>query len=139
MEFREMDDNEIAEFLRQPLVAVLAVDEPGWPPHVTPVWFNHLRSENRFQVATNTSTKKVRLHRQGSGELSFCVQTVDSTQAKYVSVQGVASLGPLPSEVLETLVEKYLPEEFRADYLANPPEDSLFEITPRRIMTGVIG
>jgi nitroimidazol reductase NimA-like FMN-containing flavoprotein (pyridoxamine 5'-phosphate oxidase superfamily) len=134
-----MDEEEIAEFLKQPIVAVLAVDEPGWPPHVTPVWFHHLPAENRIQVGTNTRTKKVRLHSQGSGELSLCVQTVEGGQAKYVSVQGEASLHPLPPEVLETLVEKYLPPELRADYLKNPPEDSMFEIKPRRILTGVIG
>lgn len=139
MGFREMSADEIVEFLKQPLVAVLAVDEPGWAPHVTPVWFHHVGGENTFQVGTNTGTKKVRLHRQGSGEMSLCVQTVEGTQAKYVSVQGVASFRPLPSGLLETLAEKYLPPELRADYLANPPEDSTFEIEPRRIVTGVIG
>src|SRR5262245_3109556 len=134
-----MSADEIVEFLKQPLVAVLAVDEPGWAPHVTPVWFHHVGGENTFQVATNTGTKKARLHRQGSGEVSLCVQTVEGATAKYVSVQGVARLQPLSAGMLETLTEKYLPPEFRADYLASPPEDSMFEIEPRRIVTGVVG
>jgi hypothetical protein len=36
------------------------------------------------------------------------------------------------------MVEKYLPEEHRAAYLANPPEDSMFDVTPRRITSAVI-
>lgn len=134
-----MEDDETAEFLKQPVVAVLAVDEPGWSPHVTPVWFNHLRAHNTFQVATNTSTKKARLHRQGTGQLSLCIQTIEGVTAKYVSVQGVASLRPLSLELLETLAEKYLPPAYRAEYLASPPEDSMFEIRPWRVLTGVIG
>lgn len=70
MGFRAMDDDEIAEFLAQPLVAVLAVDDPGWSPHVTPVWFRHLPDDNRFQVMTPAKSKKTRLHRTGTGELS---------------------------------------------------------------------
>lgn len=139
MEIRKMEDDETAEFLAQPLVAVLAVDEPDWPPHVTPVWFRHRRAEKTFQVMTAAASKKVRLHRDGSGELSLCIQTVEGAAAKYVNVQGMASLQPLCTGVLKAIAEKYLPPEYRAAYIANPPEDSMFEITPRRIITGVIG
>lgn len=134
-----MEDDEAAEFLAQPYVAVLAVDEPGWSPHVTPVWFHHLRAENRFLVTTAANSKKARLHREGSGELSICIQAIEGTAAKYVNVQGVARLHPLSTELLNAIVEKYLPPEYRDAYIANPPEDSMFEITPRRIITGVIG
>jgi nitroimidazol reductase NimA-like FMN-containing flavoprotein (pyridoxamine 5'-phosphate oxidase superfamily) len=136
--FRKMEDDETAEFLAQPLVAVIAVDEPGWSPHVTPVWFHHLRGENRFRVMTAAGTKKARLHREGSGQLSLCVQAIEGTTAKYVNVQGEARLDPLTAELLQTIAEKYLPPEHREAYIANPPEDSMFEITPRRIVTGVI-
>lgn len=139
MEIRKMAADEMAEFLAQPIVAVLAIDEPGWPPHVTPVWFHHVRTENSFLVTTAASSKKVRLHRSGSGELSLCVQAVEGGAAKYVNVQGVARFEPLSTELVETIVEKYLPQEHRAAYLASPPEDSMFEITPRRVVTGVIG
>jgi nitroimidazol reductase NimA-like FMN-containing flavoprotein (pyridoxamine 5'-phosphate oxidase superfamily) len=139
VEIRKMEDDETAEFLAQPLVAVMAVDEPGWSPHVTPVWFHHLRAENRFLVMTMASSKKARLHRDGSGELSLCIQASEGATAKYVNVQGVASLHPLSAELLKAMVEKYLPPEYREAYIANPPEDSMFEITPRRIITGVIG
>ena len=127
----------MAEFLAQPLVAVLAVDEPGWSPHVTPVWF--LYSSDRFQVMTPSSSKKTRLHRSGTGELSLSIQTVEGPTARYVNMQGVARLLPLSAEVLRSCVEKYLPEEHRAAYIADPPEDALFDVTPRRITTGVIG
>ncbi|HYJ68997.1 MAG TPA: pyridoxamine 5'-phosphate oxidase family protein [Nocardioidaceae bacterium] len=139
MAFRKMNDDETAEFLAQPLVAVIAVDEPGWSPHVTPVWFHHLPAENKFLVMTMARSKKVRLHRQGSGELSLSIQTGEGTTAKYVNMQGVARLHPLSAELLKTIAEKYLPPEHREAYIANPPEDSMFEITPRRITTGVIG
>ena len=139
MGFRTMDDGEAAEFLAQPLVAVLAIDDPGWSPHVTPVWFHHLPGENRFQVMTPAKSKKARLHREGSGELSLSVQTADGPTAKYLNMQGVARLLPLSPDLLNAMVEKYLPEEFRPAYLADPPEDSMFDITPRRITTGVIG
>jgi hypothetical protein len=139
MSFRRMNDDEMAEFLAQPLVAVLAVDEPGWSPHVTPVWFHHLPAGNRFQVMTPANSKKTRLHREGTGELSLCIQTVEGATAKYVNVQGVADFHPLSTDLLNAMVEKYLPEQHRDDYRANPPEDSQFDLTPRRITTGVIG
>jgi nitroimidazol reductase NimA-like FMN-containing flavoprotein (pyridoxamine 5'-phosphate oxidase superfamily) len=139
MEYRTMEDDEAAEFLAQPLVAVLAIDDPGWSPHVTPVWFHHLPDGNRFQVMTPAKSKKARLHRTGTGELSLSVQTADGATAKYLNMQGSARLLPLSKELLNAMVEKYLPEEFREAYLADPPEDSMFDITPRRITTGVIG
>jgi Pyridoxamine 5'-phosphate oxidase len=139
MAFRKMEGDEIAEFLAQPLVAVLAVDEPGWSPHVAPVWFHHLSAENRFLVMTPANSKKARLHREGSGELSLCVQVAEGVTAKYVNVQGVARFHPLSAELLQAMVAKYLAPEHREAYIANPPEDSMFEITPRRIVTGVIG
>jgi hypothetical protein len=138
MGFRTMDDKEMAEFLAQPLVAVFAIDDPGWSPHVTPVWFHHLPDGNRFQVMTPGRSKKTRLFRSGSGELSLSIQTANGPTASYVNMQGVASLGPLDPALLQAMVEKYLQPEARATYLANPPEDSMFDITPRRITTGVI-
>lgn len=45
-------------------------------------------------------------------------------------MQGVARFLPLDADLLNAMVEKYLPEEHRATYLANPPEDSMFDITP---------
>lgn len=139
MGFRTMDDKEMAEFLALPLVAVFAIDDPGWSPHVTPVWFHHLPDGNRFQVMTPAKSKKTRLFRSGSGELSLSIQTADGPTARYVNMQGVAELRPLDRGLLDTMVEKYLPEEARAAYVADPPEDSMFDITPRRITTGVIG
>ena len=138
MGFHYMTDDEIAEFLAQPLIAVLAINEPDWPPHVAPVWFHHLPTENRFQVMTPSKSKKTRLHRTGTGTLSLCIQTADASGAKYVNVQGTATLHPLPPAVLQTVVDKYLPPAQRPAYLANPPEDALFDITPLRIVTGVI-
>ena len=132
-----MDSDEMAEFLAQPLVAVLAVDDPGWSPHVTPVWFMY--SPDRFQVMTPSASKKTRLHRTGTGELSLSIQTAEGPTAKYVNMQGVARLLPLDPGLLNAMVEKYLPPEHRAAYLADPPEDAMFDITPRRITTGVIG
>ena len=139
MDFHRMSEDEMAEFLAQPLVAVLAIDEPGWPPHVTPVWFHHLPGENKFQVMTPADSKKARLHREGTGDLSLSIQTVEGATAKYVNLQGTAQFHPLSADLLTAMVEKYLPEEVRDAYAANPPEDSMFDITPRRITTGVIG
>lgn len=139
MEILKMSDDERAEFLARPYVAVLAVDEPGWSPHVAPVWFHHLPAEDKFLVATASRSKKVRLHKSGTGELSLCVEAIEGTAAKYVNVQGTATLHPLSAERLTAVAEKYLPPENVAAYLADPPEDSMFEITPRRIVTAVIG
>ncbi len=133
-----MSDDEMAEFLAQPLIAVLAINEPDWPPHVAPVWFHHLPTENKFQVITPTKSKKARLQRTGSGALSLCVQTVEGSTAKYVNVQGTATFHALPPALLQTMVDKYLPPADRAAYLANPFEDAMFDITPQRIVTGVI-
>jgi nitroimidazol reductase NimA-like FMN-containing flavoprotein (pyridoxamine 5'-phosphate oxidase superfamily) len=137
MAFRKMTDNEITEFLALPLVAVLAIDDPGRSPHVTPVWFHHL--DGMFQVMTPTKSKKTRLHRTGSGQLSLSVQTADGPTARYVNMQGVAELLPLDDALLHAMVTKYLPSEARAAYLANPPEDAMFNITPQHITTAVIG
>lgn len=139
MGFRTMDDKEMAEFLAQPLVAVFAIDDPGWSPHVTPVWFHHLPDGNRFQVMTPGKSKKTRLFRSGSGQLSLSIQTADGPTARYVNLQGEAELRPLEPALLHAMVEKYLQPDDRAAYLAAPPEDSMFDITPRRITTGVIG
>lgn len=139
MGFRTMDNDEMAEFLARPLVAVFAIDDPGWSPHVTPVWFHHLPGDNRFQVMTPSKSKKTRLFRSGSGQISLSIQTADGPTASYVNMQGTASLHSLDPGLLQAMVEKYLRPEDRAAYLANPPEDSMFDITPRRITTGVIG
>jgi hypothetical protein len=134
-----MTDDEAADFLAQPLVAVLAIDEPGWPPHVAPVWFLHRPADGTFVVMTDAKTKKARLHREGSGDLSLSIQSSEGATARYVNVQGTARFQPLTPEVLRSAAEKYLPPEFVDGYVAEPPEDSMFEITPRRIVTGVIG
>jgi nitroimidazol reductase NimA-like FMN-containing flavoprotein (pyridoxamine 5'-phosphate oxidase superfamily) len=139
MDIKRMTKEEAADFLAQPLVAVLAIDEPGWPPHVTPVWFHHRPADGTFVVMTDAASKKARLHREGSGELSLCVEGSEGATARYVNVQGTATFQPLPPEVVRTVAEKYLPPDFVEAYVAEPPEDSMFEIVPRRIVTGVIG
>ncbi|MFF0266817.1 pyridoxamine 5'-phosphate oxidase family protein [Kribbella sp. NPDC004536] len=139
MAFRTMTNDEIAAFLARPLIAVLAIDDPGWSPHVTPVWFHHLPDDNRFQVMTPSASKKTRLFRSGSDQLSLSIQTAAGPTASYVNMQGTATLHPLDPGLLQAMVTKYLQPEDRAAYLANPPEDAMFTITPRRITTGVIG
>jgi hypothetical protein len=139
VEFRKMTSAEAAEFLAQPLVAVLAIDEPGWPPHVAPVWFLHRPETGGFVVMTDATTKKARLWREGSGDLSLSIQASEGATAKYVNVQGSATLHPLDPDVLRAVASKYLPPDFVEGYVAEPPEDSMFEIVPKRVVTGVIG
>lgn len=134
-----MTSDETTQFLAQPLVAVLALDEPGWSPHVTPVWFHHEAADGTFIVMTDAATKKARLWRAGSGELSLSIQSAEGATARYVNVQGTATLAPLAPEVLRTVAAKYLPPELVDGYVADPPDDSMFSIEPRRVVTGVIG
>lgn len=140
MKIRKMTADEMNEFLAQPLVAVLAVNEFFKAPHQTPVWFQYDVEQGLFYVMSKSDSKKMRLLREliSHDSISLCIQVSEGATAKYVNMSGNVSLEPLMPHTVEKFARKYLPPIHREAYVASTPEDTLLIIEPIKIVTGVI-
>jgi PPOX class probable F420-dependent enzyme len=80
----KMNPEELAAFLRRPLVAVLTTVRPDGRLHATPVWFEYEGGRFYFWVgADSVKMKDIRKH----PEAAVCIATQEEPY-QYVSAQG---------------------------------------------------
>jgi PPOX class probable F420-dependent enzyme len=110
-----MPSTEIAAFLRAPRHAVLGMNRPDGPPHLSPVWY--LYEDGVFYISIATTTVKYRLLR-GDPRVSLCI---DGGYPDYrtVIVAGVAELHPNDEAMRRRIIRRYYEEEADAQRYAN--------------------
>lgn len=130
-----MTAEEREAFLADVHVGVLAVERPGGPPSVTPVWYRYV--DGVVEIVTSGGTRKVELL-CAAGHASLCAQVEAPTPA-YVTVEGPVSVtSPVPDGVVASIAARYLGgEEAGAAYAEGPGshDDTLISLRVQRWRT----
>ncbi len=105
-----MSPTEIAAFLQAPRHAVIGVNRPAGPPHLSPVWY--LYEDGVFTISITTATVKYRLLRHDP-RVSLCI---DGGYPDYrtVIVAGVAELQPNDEAIRRRIIRRYYENETAA-------------------------
>jgi len=127
-----MKADDVAEFLRQPHVAVLASLRRDGRPYTVPVWFLH--AESSFWI-TGTYERVWCKQLMADPRASLCVEAMAPT-AGHVGVDGSVVARELPGfdiwPISRRLVDKYVAPEGRDAFFANMQTEHrlLFELVP---------
>ena len=110
-----MPPTEIETFLQAPCHAVIGVNRPDGPPHLSPVWY--LYEDGVFYISIATTTVKYRLLRRDP-RVSLCI---DGGYPDYrtVLVAGVAELHPNDEAIRRRIIRRYYEEEADAQRYAD--------------------
>lgn len=122
---------EIASVLRKPLHAVVGLNRPGAPPHLSVVWFDW--DGSTFRLSTTRSRLKFRLLRADS-RMSMLVD--DAEDRRYVVGYGrgrVEEHGH--AQLSRRLFARYLPGEDPGDR-PDDPDRVVIALTPDRLSIG---
>lgn len=120
-------------FLQEPNVAILSTIGPESRPHAVPIWFVYDKGE--IVMTAGAGSQKVRnITRNPDVAL-----TVDRRVLPYyaVMIQGVAEVGPPPSEELRgRLAVRYLGEELGQRYVSTGTGEGTvtIRVRPRKVM-----
>jgi hypothetical protein len=101
-------------FLAELHVGVFAVDRPGAPPLVAPVWYGY-EPGGDVHLLFAESSEKLRLA-EAAGQASLCVQT-EVMPYKYVTVEGPTVVGAVDLDLKRDLARRYLGPEVGDLYL----------------------
>src|SRR2546421_12857064 len=88
-EIMPMTRREIAQFLAEPKVAVVAVTAPDGSPHAVPTWFEYRRGEAAF--VTEASAYKYKCLRHDP-RVTLCVDMRKAPDYKAVILKGRATM-----------------------------------------------
>lgn len=127
-----MQPADVAEFLAQPHVAVLATLRRDGRPYTVPVWF--LERDGRFWI-TGTYERVWCQQLRHDPRASLCIEA-SVPVAGHVGVDGRVVAHELPDfdiwPISKALVDKYLPPEARDAFFANMQTEHrlLFELVP---------
>jgi len=127
-----MQPEDVAEFLRQPHVAVLATLRRDGRPYTVPVWFLH--ADGVFWI-TGTYDRVWCKQLLTDPRASLCVEATKPV-AGHVGVDGSVVARELPDfdiwPVSRRLVDKYVAPEHRDGFFANMQTEHrlLFELVP---------
>ena len=130
-----MQADDVAEFLRQPDVAVLATLRRDGRPYTVPVWFLH--ADGSFWI-TGTYERVWCRQLMGDPRASLCVEAI-ALVAGHVGVDGSVTARELPAfdiwPISRRLVDKYVAPEGRDAFFANLQTEHrlLFELVPEVI------
>ena len=101
-----MTKREIAQFLSEPNIAVVAVTAPNGSPHAVPIWFEYRRGE-AFFVTETTSFKYKCLQRDP--RVTLCIDTRKPPDYKAVILKGRATMEEkVPAALLERMSIAYM-------------------------------
>jgi PPOX class probable F420-dependent enzyme len=129
-----MKPDVLDEFLKTPIISVLATVRRNGMPYQVPVWF--LWRDGAFWL-TGTYTRVWCKHLLVDPRASLCIEDRDPV-AKYVAVEcTVEAVEPKNSDIWATsqlLVEKYVPPGGVAAFMANMKTEPrlLFRLTPHQ-------
>lgn len=127
-----MQPADVAEFLAQPHVAVLATLRRDGRPYTVPVWF--LERDGRFWISGTYERVWCRQLRHDP-RASLCIEA-SAPVAGHVGVDGRVVVHERPEfdiwPISRALVDKYLPPEARDGFFANMQAEHrlLFELVP---------
>ena len=129
-----MTQEQIHEYLKQPLIADLATVNPDGSPHVAPVWFRW--DGEVVKVFTQTTAVKVRNIRKDA-RVSMAVSKQDAPYG-YVIVNGTAKISNdgIPDEVRAMAIH-YKGEEEGEIYIRQALQEMefcLLTITPTKMI-----
>jgi len=111
IEAPEMTDQQISEYLSQPLIAKLATINPDGSPQLSPIWFYY--NEGSLFIATYNRALKVSNIKR-SNEVSLLVDSTDGgIKLKGVLFKGKAELigGDECKKIEKLIYDKYLTQE----------------------------
>jgi PPOX class probable F420-dependent enzyme len=127
-----MQPDDVAEFLRQPHVGVLATLRRDGRPYTVPVWFLH--EDGRFWIS-GTYERVWCKQLLADPRASLCVEAM-APVAGHVGVDGAVVPRELPEfdiwPISRRLVDKYVQPEGRDGFFANMQTEHrlLFELVP---------
>ena len=129
----KMTSTQIDEFLHAPRHAVIGVNRPAGPPHLSPVWY--LYEESVFTISIAATTVKYRLLRRDP-RISLCI---DGGYPDYrtVIVAGAAELHPNDEGVRRRIIRRYHEDEADARRYAESTRGAshvLLVVRPERII-----
>jgi len=125
-----MSRSERESFLAGLHVAIVAIEEPGRSPLVTPVWYSY-EPGGAIRFVTGRQSHKAELVAR-SGRLSLIAQT-QQLPYRYVAVQGSARvLGAAGEAERRALAHRYLGPEFGDAYMEATAgaDDVVVELIP---------
>ena len=128
-----MTPTEIHEFLQASRHAVIGVNRPEGPPHLSPVWY--LYKDGVFYISITTATVKYRLLR-GDPRVSLCI---DGGYPDYrtVLVAVVAELRPNYEAMRRRIIRRYYEDEADARRYAESTRGAshvLVMVRPERVI-----
>src|SRR4051812_17101787 len=127
-----MKPDDVAEFLRQPHVGVLATLRRDGRPYTVPVWFLH--ADDAFWIS-GTYERVWCQQLMKDPRASLCIEAM-APAAGHVGVDGSAIARELPAfdiwALSRRLVDKYVPPDGRDAFFANMQSEHrlLFELVP---------
>jgi len=127
-----MKPDDVADFLAQPLIGVLATLRRDGRPYTVPIWFLH--DDDAFWI-TGTYDRVWCKQLFADPRASLCVEAT-APVAGHVGVDGTVAVHELPDvdiwPMSRRLVDKYIAAEHRDAFFANMRSENrlLFELQP---------
>ncbi len=133
-----MTDDQINEFLQQPLVAVISTVDAEGRPRSTPIWF-HWENGAAYMFTSRGTLKWRNLER--NPHASLCVDWREPPYASVIMDGPVQEADRSLYDLVLLMALRYYGEEkgrpFAEEYRNNPPDVVAFMLTPRHITSFV--
>jgi PPOX class probable F420-dependent enzyme len=111
-----MTRREIAQFLAEPKVAVVAVTAPDGSPHAVPTWFEYRRGEAAFVTEASAYKYKCLQH---DPRVTLCVDMRKAPDYKAVILKGRATMEEKTADaMLERMAIAYMGKRAGLQYAA---------------------
>jgi len=117
-----MTKSEREAFLADLHIGVLSIADGDSGPLSAPIWYLY-EAGGDVQVSYGRGGQKARLIADGT-RVSLVAQT-ETSPYKYVSIEGIATVGPMPPDFTLRLATRYLGEEQGREYASGGNTDSI--------------
>ncbi|GAA1978500.1 pyridoxamine 5'-phosphate oxidase family protein [Amycolatopsis minnesotensis] len=144
---RTLTETEREDFLAEPRIGVLSIEDPGdRPPLTVPVWYAYTPGGDLsfFTGTQGRTARKTRLL-EGAGKFSFCVQQPEFPY-KYVTVEcTVTGADRAPgADQVRAIISRYLPADAAEAFAKSETEEPtgtfvLFTARPERWLSSDFG
>lgn len=130
-----MNQQELEEYLRRPLVVTFTTIRPDGSPHVTPIWYEY--DQGKFYCWVGAHTIKARNVRRDP-HVALCIAIHDHPY-KYVVVEGSCEISHEGvAERARSIAVRYYGEERGARFASETYQEGeavLLVVTPTRMLT----
>jgi PPOX class probable F420-dependent enzyme len=130
-----MTKRDIAQFLSEPTVAVVAVTAPDGSPHAVPTWFEYRRGEAFFVTEAGAFKYK---WLQGDPRITLCIDTRKPPNYKAVILKGRAIMEEkVADDLLERMSIAYMSKRAGRAYAEQFKNQSLVVVRfkPERVIS----